>query len=243
MSIRKVIRDTIKEVRRNTWLIFIFSLMFVISLLALFLAPTPTYVSLGGAFLRVGSIPEMSFMDYIVVIGAYLISLFIFADAVTNINLIIKSNRTLTKIPAETFNGIFKYGLKIFFIYTIAVLLSFSVNVATFDSPFHDIIYSLFSFMVFLAIFFVPPAIVVDEIETFRAIIVSIKMLATKWPLVVVWALVGVFVLSLVELVLFALLPLSIAKYLIILVNGLLIIPVLTILQTQLYLEKYPLAP
>ncbi|HOX23114.1 MAG TPA: hypothetical protein PLL10_06585, partial [Elusimicrobiales bacterium] len=229
MSLRKIIRDTVKEWRRNTWLVFIFSLMFVISTLALFLAPTPTYLSLGGSFMRVGSIPEMTTLDIVVVAAAYLLSLFIFADAVTNINLIIKANRTLNKIPAEIFSGVYKYALKIFLIYTIAVLLSFAVNVATFDSPIHNIIYPLLSGLFFLAMFFVPPAVVMDEMDTFRAVSVSVKMLLPKWKLVLVWVLAGIVAISLVEFLTFLVFPLSIAKYIVLAANGLLVIPALTV--------------
>ncbi|MDD5337780.1 MAG: hypothetical protein PHS02_04825 [Candidatus ainarchaeum sp.] len=243
MSLRKILNDTEKEWKRNTWLIFIFSVMFVISMLALFLAPSPTYLSLGGSFLRVGSIPEMNAMDVAVVVLAYLLSLFIFADAITNINLLIKANRTQNKIPKEIFSGIFKYAVKVFLIYTIAVLLALTVNVATFDSPYHNIIYPLLSFIFFLAVFFVPPAIVVDDMDTFRAVALSAKMVVAKWKLVLLWVVAALFVMSFVELTLFLLIPVSIAKYLVLAVNGLLLIPILTIFQTQVYLEKYPLSP
>lgn len=243
MALRKIIRETAKEMRRNIRFIFVFSLMFVISILALLLAPGPTYISLGGTFLRIGSIPEMTALDVAIIVAAYLISLFIFADAVTNINLVIKANRTLSKIPAEIFRGIFRYGAKIFLIYTIAVLLSLAVNIATFESPYHNYIYPAFSLLVFLLIFFVPPAIVIDEMETVRAISLSMKMLAAKWRLVLVWVLLGLFSITFVEYVLFTLIPLPVAPYLMVLLNGLLVIPVLTIFQTELYLEKYPLSP
>ena len=243
MSLRKIINDTEKEWKRNIWVIFIFSIMFVISMLALLLAPSPTYLSLGGTYMRIGSIPEMSLTDGIVVVLAYLLSLFIFADAITNINLLIKSSRTQNKIPKEVFSGVFRYAVKIFLIYTIAVLLAFSVNVATFDSPYHNIIYPLLSFLFFLGVFFVAPAIVVDDMDTFRAVALSVKMVIAKWKLVLLWLVAALFVISFVELTLFLLTPVSIAKYLVLAVNGLLLIPILTIFQTQVYLEKYPLSP
>lgn len=243
MGISKIIGYTFTEYRRNLWLILIFSIMFVISMLSLFLAPTPTYVGLGGNFVRIGSLQEMTSADIAVVVGAYLLSLFIFSDAITNINLIVKAKRTLNKIPAEIFGGISKYALKIFFVYTIAMLVMFAVNIALFESKMHDLLYPLASFLIFMAIFFVPPAIVIDDADTFRAVSESMKMLAAKWRLVLFWAISGLAAISIIELISFAILPPSIAKYLVIALNGLVIIPVLTIFQTQAYMEKYPLSP
>lgn len=243
MGIRRIVDYTFMEYKRNLWLILIFSVMFIISMLSLFLAPTPTYVSLGGTFLRVGSIPELTIMDIAAIVGAYLFSIFIFADAITNINLLIKAKRTLTKIPSEIFGGAFKYALKIFFVYTIAMLVIFAVNIATFESSLHNIIYPLASFIVFMGIFFVPPAVILDDMDTFRAIATSIKALKTRWSLVIVWAILGVIAISAIEFFSFLVLGAASGKYLVIALNGLLIIPVLTIFQTQVYMEKYPLSP
>lgn len=243
MGVEKIINYTVRDYKRNLWLITLFSVMFIASMLALFLAPTPTYVSLGGNFLRIGSIPELTATDISVIVGMYLLSLFIFADAITNINLIIKANRTLNKIPADIFKGIFKYALKIFFVYTMAMLLIFAVNIATFENPVHDIIYPLFSFLVFMGMFFVPPAVIIDEMDTFRAISASLKMVAHKWRLVLFWAICGLVAVSIIELISFAIFPQAIAKYLVIALNGLVVIPVLTIFQSQVYMEKYGLSP
>ncbi len=243
MGIGKIISYTFREYRRNLWFILLFSAMFIISMLALFLAPGPTYVSLGGTYLRIGSIPELTAVDIAVIVAAYLLSLLIFADAITNINIIIKANRTLSRIPKEIFGGIFKYALKIFFVYTIAMLFVFAVNIATFNDPWHNVIFPLVSFLVFMAIFFVPPAVIIDDMDTFRAIAVSIRMLAQKWRLVLFWAVAGLAAISIIEFFLFLIIPPAIAKYLVIALNGLIVIPVLTIFQTQVYMEKYPLSP
>lgn len=243
MSMKTIIKYTFKEYKKNIWLILVFSVLFIISMLSLFLAPSPTYISFGGTFLRMGSIPELTTLDIAAIIGAYMLSLFIFSDAITNINLIIKAKRTLTTIPTEIFTGIYKYALKIFIVYTIAMLLIFAINIATFESPLHSIIYPVLSFIIFIAIFFVPPAVIIDEMDTFRAVQTSVKAILVKWRLVLVWIIAGLTVISFTELVLFAFIPVEIAKYLIIALNGLVIIPLLTIFQTQVYLEKYPLSP
>ncbi|MEW6528741.1 MAG: hypothetical protein AB1391_02535 [Candidatus Micrarchaeota archaeon] len=243
MGIRKVINYTIIEYKKNLWLILIFSVMFVISMFALFFAPMPTYTSLGAVFLRLGSIPILEIVDIVVIIVVYLASLFIFSDAITNINLIIKAKRTLTKISSEVFGGTFKYALKIFLVYTIAMLVVFGINIATFESQAHNLIYPLVSFFVFMAIFFVPPAIVIDDIDSFRAIESSIKALKTKWSLVVMWVIIGLIAITIIEFFSFLILPANIAKYIVIALNCLVLIPLLTIFQTQVYMEKYPLSP
>ncbi len=123
------------------------------------------------------------------------------------------------------------------------MLLVFAINIATFESTLHDLVYPVASFLVFMAIFFVPPAVIIDDMDTFHAIRASIKMLKAKWRLVLFWAAAGLIAISIIELITFAILPSSIAKYLVIAFNGLVIIPVLTIFQSQLYMEKYALSP
>ena len=243
MGIRKIVSYTFKEYRRNMWLISMLSAMFVISMLPLFLGPTATYISLGGNYISTGSIPVMSLLEIAIIAISYLISLFVFADALTNINLIIKANRTVSKVPKEIFGGIMKYAVKIFFIFTMAVLLLFAINIATFDSGFHSVIYPLASFVVFACIFFVPPAVVIDELDTFRAVGASIGMLRLKWKMVLFWAVMALIAISIIELLVFAVIPYEFAKYLMVAVNGLIIIPIFTIFQTQAYMEKYPLSP
>lgn len=243
MGFRKIIQHTINEYKRNLWFILLFSAMFVISTLATLLAPTPTYVSLGGTFLRIRNLPELTVPDLTIIIWAYLFSLFIFACAVSSINIIIKANRTLARIPTELFKVGLGYALRIFFIYTIVMLVIAAINIASFENPNHNLIYNVLSFLVFMAVFFVVPAIVIDDMETFNAIFVSIKLLGTKWQLVCIWALAGLIILSLIEFISFTIIPSAIAKYVVILLNGLIIIPIFTIFQTQVYLEKYPLSP
>ena len=61
-------------------------------------------------------------------------------------------------------------------------------------------------------------------------------------PLVLVWAVFGLLLITVLGIVSFAILPVGFSSFFILLINSLLILPYLIILQTQMYMEKYPLA-
>jgi hypothetical protein len=100
----------------------------------------------------------------------------------------------------------------------------------------------LFLIMISFFLFFVPPAVVIDNSDTPTAIKRSVQMAIKNPTMVIVWALVGLVSMSLVEQVAFFILPSPFSGYLILLVNSLFVLPFLIVLQTQMYMEKYPLA-
>lgn len=222
------------------------TILFSIPVLAAFLipifVPVKSYLTLGGVFIRTGSIPDISFFDLLVTVISYLLSILIFADSIVNINLIIKSRRTKTPISLDLVSGFFNYATKILYLFIILILLVFAFQIGTFELPFHDIIFSLVLLMLSLITFFVAPAIVIDNMDTLTAVWSSYRLITKKGLFVIYWTLLGLIILSAVSVILSAILPSSVSPYLVLLINSLFIFPFLTILQTQLYMEKYPLA-
>ncbi len=239
----KFLKTVINSYKNNFWFILVSSFMFLFSFMILFLSPTKTYLSLGSVNVRVLSVPQFSLFDLLFLIFVYAVSLFLFSDAVTNLNLIVKSKRTLTKIPTQILNGIFEYSWKIFFIYTFVFLLITFINLFTFSLPFHSLFYPISMFILFLLVFFVPPAIVIDNYSIGRAMEASIKMVKKKLVPLLLLSFFSFLFLFLSEFILFFIVPVSISKYILILINSFIILPIFTIIQTEFYMEKYPLSP
>src|SRR5271157_674130 len=78
-------------------LIVLFSIPFVFAFLIPLLVPAPTYFAIGGVFLRTGSIPDLTVTDLLITAIGYALAVFLIADSIVNINIIIRSKRTVTE--------------------------------------------------------------------------------------------------------------------------------------------------
>jgi hypothetical protein len=223
-------------------LILLFSVPFLIAFIILSLVAAPTYQALGGLFNRTGSIPELSILDLLLIALAYIVSFFIIADTITNVNLIIKQQRTKNFTTTEVMKAMGTYATRIFYIYTIMMLLVFVAQLLLYETSVKTWIYPIFTFLLSFLLFFVAPAIVIDGARTGDAISKSIRMALKKPGFVIAWSVIGLVSLSILKLVFDLVLPHSIAPFAVLFFNSLFILPYLIVLQTQMYMEKYPLA-
>jgi len=223
-------------------LILVFSIPFILAFLIPILVPAPTYTAIGGVFLRTGSLPELSVLDIVITAVAYALAVFIISDTIVNINIVIRSKRTLTSIRHEVLSAMGTYGARIFYIYTMALLLFFIAQLLTYDNPLQPWLYSLFALVISALLFFVPPAVVIDNSDTPTAIRRSVAMAIRNPHLVLLWILVSLFSLSALKLIADLLFASPFSGYFVLLINSLLLLPFLTVLQTQMYMERYPLA-
>jgi len=223
-------------------LIVIFSVPFIFAFLLPVLVAAPTYLALGGVFLRTGSIPEMSFLDYVITIVAYAVTLFIIADTIVNVNIVVRSKRTLTDIKFEVMGALGSYATRIFYIYTLMLLLLFMIQLVTYENPLQTWFYPIFGLALSFLLFFVPPAVVIDNLDTATAIRRSIEMVSRKPHLFLSWVLFAFIALSFVKLFADLVFVSPFSGYFVLLVNSLVLLPFLIVLQTQMYMEKYPLA-
>ncbi len=227
---------------RRLGLIVLFSLPFVAAFLIPALVPAPTYLALGGVFLRTGSIPELSLAGLLITAFGYALAVFLIADTIVNVNIIVRSKRTLTDITQDIIGAMGTHATRIFYIYTLALLLMFIVQLLTYDNPFQSWLYPLFLLALSYLLFFVPPAVVIDHSDTPTAIRRSARMALLKPRFFIMWTLIALFSLSLVKVVADFLFSGVFAGYFVLLVNSLIVLPFLIVLQTQMYMEKYPLA-
>ena len=227
--------------RERHMLVLLFSIPFFFALMIPMLVSAPTFISLGGVFLRTGSVPELDFFQVGITIVAYLVSLFIISDSIVNINLLIKSKKTMTKVGSEVVKAMGTYAVTIFLIYTLSVLLMLVLQLLTFDFAYRGILLPIASMALGLLLFFVPPAVVIDGMKPWHAISSSAKMAVKKLPHLLFWALLGAAAITVAEFI-FLFLPYPFGVYLTMLFNSVVVIPFLLIYQTFIYMKKYPLA-
>jgi len=221
--------------------LLVFSIPMLIALLIPLLVATPTFVSLGAVVMRTGSLPELTIGDIAFTAFAYALSLFIIADAIANINILIKSKRTMTSLSSQVIAALSTYGLRIFYIYTIMMLMFAIFQLLTFEQPFQTWLYPLLMFLLSALLFFVAPAIVIDDAPVQHAISHSIRASLGRPRMFLIWTVTGFLLVSAVRLLLGVVVP-SLASPLTLIINALFILPFLIILQTQMYMEKYPMA-
>lgn len=221
--------------------VVLFSIPFILALIIPSLVSGPTYVALGGVFLRTGSIPEIDAVAAAITLFAYLLSMFIISETIVNITLLIKTKRIQTNPSKELLAGMEKYGITVFSAYTLAALLILVFQLLTFDMDYRGIILPILMFLVSICIFFVPQAMVIDEYGLGQALDASVSMVRKRFPEVFLWMLVGTVLLTVSELVLF-LLPHPFGTVAVLLFNSLVVMPFLIIYQAQIYMGKYTLA-
>lgn len=241
-ELSRVFNYAVKFYLSRVKLVVLFSIPFLVSILLLSIVAAPTYTALGGVFLRTGSVPDLSALDVLLTVIAYLVSVYIIADSIVNINLITLSKRTLSDVKSEIVGAMGSYALRIFYVFTIMILLFFLVQLLTYDSVHRSLLYPLFVFLVSFFTFFVPPAVVVDHSNTAEALSRSVSMALKKPVFIIIWGLLGFVAFAIVELFATALFSAPFSSYFVILINSLFVLPFLIILQTQMYMEKYPLA-
>lgn len=238
----RVFRYAAEFYLKRLGLIVLFSLPFVAAFLIPALVPAPTYLALGGVFLRTGSIPELDLAGIIITALGYAIAVFLIADTIVNVNIIVRSKRTLTDISREMADAMGTHATRIFYIYTLMLLLMFIAQLVTYENPLQSWLYPLFLLALSYLLFFVPPAVVIDNSDTPTAIRRSAQMALRKPRFFLLWTLMCFFSLSFVKVAADFLFSGLFANYFVLLVNSLLVLPFLIVLQTQMYMEKYPLA-
>lgn len=234
-----ILEYTWKSYSKNFLAISTMAVPGLIAMLIPALVGAPAYLTLGGLYLRTGSIPDLAGVHVAVILVGVLASLFLMAFALVNINLVIKSERTLTNIGKQVMSHLSTTTLSVFWIYLIGVLGLFIVQLLTYEWGVQKVLAPILSMVVGLALLFVPTAMVMDEARPYRALGKSVETVMRKWPLVLLWMVVALLVMSIVDGALLWLLPHPFASYFVLLLNSMFLLPYLVVMLGQIYISKY----
>lgn len=227
---------------RNFKLMLFFSVPALLALLIPVLSPLPTYTAVGGTFLRTGSVPELTAFDIALMSISFLASLFLISFALVSINIVVKSQRTMTQIRKQVILGLEKYVLNVFWIFLTAQLLFLIVGFLAYDWHAQNWLNPLFTLGVSLFLVYTPAALVIDDMRPFRALQASYNSVVRNPGVFLAWLAIAIVSISALELLALAALPHAAAQIVVLVVNSLFIFPFLVVLQAHAYMEKYPLS-
>lgn len=204
----------------------------------------PNYAALGSIFLRMDSIRfDLTLLETAVIVGLPLLSMLFFSFALVAINMIITSQRALTRITFYEFERIEHRTFQLFEIFLVGFALSFGIDLGLYQYGLHPTIGALCSAIIAGALLFVPQAVVVDGITGVNAVKRSIKTITRHLPHTIMFLAFSAFLIVLNDGVFIQLSAnpamFMFARYAAIIVNAMVILPFLEVLKVQLYLEKY----
>ncbi len=217
------------------------SIPFIVALpLSMFL---PNFASLGGIFLRLGSVrSDLTVLDTLFIVASFVVSLLAFSAIIVAANMVIKSERTMMKITRYEVERLEEHTFRLFYVFLAVFLVSLFVNVLLYDYGLHDTLGALFAFVAATAILFAPQAIVIDNMGARHAVEHSVSLFVRRFPFVVSFFIFASLLIILNAFVFLQLqaTPLGgFAAVLAVAVNALFILPFLEVLKAQIYLSKY----
>ncbi len=247
-SLETLFSHTADAYGKNLKLILFFSIPFLFALpLASLL---PTFVAAGGIFLRFNSVPgDFDLVKLAIISGAFLVSLLLASFAVASINIVVRSQRTLTKLTQYEIERIEHATFRLFTLLLLATLVIFAANLVLVDLyanfggkliPLQPVLGSLIAFLVSLAVLFAPQAIAIDDTPLSKTVLRSFGVFRHKPAFYLFFLFFAGLLLLLSDFFFLSYFP-NQARLLTLVANALLFLPFLEAFKTQIYLSKYTL--
>ena len=218
-------------------------LFFSIPLLISFAIPIfvdlPTFPTIGAMYLRFNSLPDITQMDIAIMLISYIVSMCLVSFAIVDINLLIKSERTMLNIKKEFLKGVTRYTLNVFWLFLTLTILLFIIQLVTQSLGFNEWLGPILALIVSIPFFYAPAGLVIDDLSPGRALTKSTKQVLGNIPLFILWILIGVIMLSILDVIFLSLNLGGVGSFMVIILNSLIVMPFLIVLQTQMYLKKY----
>ena len=229
---------------KNIRLVLLFSIPFIIAFVIPLLAPLPTYVSSGAIFLRSASIfQNVTAVGVAVIVLSLFLSLLFISFAFVAISLIVKGERTYTKNPLSVIRDIEKYTGKVFVVLLIYAFVLVVANMLSLPLGMSAIVTPIVGFVLFIAVFYAPTAIVIDNKRVFPALKQSVKMVASKPQYFITWFVLIALVIAVIDIVIiFAAGPngATLSSWLLLLINSLFVLPYFIVYQAEAYMRRFP---
>lgn len=235
-----VIEDSYETYSSNLNLVLLFSIPFIIAFVIPLFAPLPTYISLGGIFLRSASIfTNLNFLGLAVIIVAFFFSLLFISFAFVAISLIVKSERTKSKIGKRAIQGIEKYIGKVFLVFLLYAIILSVANILGYYLGIEALLTGIVGFFGFIPFFYAPSAIVVDEQKIGRALKNSVKLVVKEPQYFILWFILISVILSVISVVFIALAGTFWSRYIILIISSLFVLPYFVIFQAEAYMKRF----
>ncbi len=233
-----VFEHAIKTYMKNTAMLSVFSVSFLLGLLILILVSDNTFTAIGGVFLRFLSIPQIGIPGYAIIGLAVLLSTYLVSFGIVAVNLTVKRERVQINLTSEILGNIARNTLVIFLISLFLFMVQYAVQIFLMEMQAPYPLAGLLSILIYLPVFYVGPAIVIDEMKPVHAIMASIDHIK-RYPLrVVKWLVLGLVLMLATSIISYVIIP-GYFQLITLLVNSLFIMPFLLVYQAHNYIEKY----
>ncbi len=237
-----ILEDSFETYKENRNFILIFSIPFIIAFAIPLLAPLPTFVSLGGIFLRTASIfTNLNFFGLAVIMVSFFFSLLFISFAFVAISLVVKAKRTRMKVGQRAMKGIEKYMGRVFLAFILYALILSAANIAGYYLGIETALTDIVGFILFIPFFYAPSAMVIDDQGLRRSMSNSAKLVAKEPQYFLLWFVLISIVVSLVSFALIGIAGTYWSRYFILLVNSLLVLPYFVIFQAEAYMKRFPI--
>ncbi len=222
--------------------LLLFSLPFIIAFVIPLFASLPTYNDAGAIFIRTASIfTNLNVVSTSVIAIAVFFSLLFLSFSIVAINVIVKHSRVGIRIKDEVIKGMEKYTSKVFVLllaYTAVVMV---VGVLSY-------VYDLTAIPEYAAalaltplLFYAPASIVIDDYGISRAVKASARFFVRRFDYFLLWLAIAIVLVTLFDFVFIEISGTSLSRYAMLVFNSLFILPFLVVLQSELYMKRFPL--
>ncbi len=237
-----VISYSMEAYLKNLKFLLLFSLPFIIAFAIPLFASLPTYNDAGAIFIRTASIfANLNFVSASVIAGGVFFSLLFLSFSIVAINVIVKHSRVGIKVKADVINGLEKYTGKVFLLLLLYMAIVTLVGIASY-------LYGLGGAPMYAAalvltplIFYTPASIVIDEYGLLRAMRASVRFFTKRFDYVLLWLAVAIVLITVFDFIFIEVSGTGISRYGMLIFNSLFILPFLVVLQSELYMKRFPL--
>ncbi|MEM3215569.1 MAG: hypothetical protein QXS17_01495 [Candidatus Micrarchaeaceae archaeon] len=237
-----VLSDSLETYLKHIKLVLLFSIPFLISFIIPVIAPLPSYVASGAIFLRTSGIfVNANPITLAVIIIALFFALLFLSFSFVAISLIVKSAKTHTAITKAVIMNSEKYTGKVFVVLLFYLFLLVLADAIGYYLGIAGALTALVGFFAFMALFFAPTAIVIDNKRIGVALRDSAKLSFSMPQYFLLWLVLIVLVVSVLDFLLIHALGNVYSAYALLIINSLFVVPYFVIYQAHAYMKKFPM--
>jgi hypothetical protein len=227
---------------KNLKFLLLFSLPFVIAFLIPAFASLPTYNDAGAIFIRTASVfANLNALNASVIAVSVFFSLLFLSFSIVAINIVVKHSRVSIRIKDEVIRGMEKYTSKVFVLLLAFTAIVMLVNIVSY-------VYGLTAIPTYVAalvltpfLFYAPSSIVIDDRSVARSIRASLKFFTKRFDYFLLWLAIAIALITVFDFAFIAVSGTLISRYAMLIFNSVIILPFLVLLQSELYLKRFPL--
>jgi hypothetical protein len=235
----KIIVESFKDYFRSKYLLLISIAIGLLAFILFYIIPDSVFFSVLGVFIRISKVAEVSllellFLMLVYTIFSFLLSLIFFVTVVK-----VKELRTsyiryeiVKDIWQRRFADLFMFFLSLFFIHFALSVFSYT----------NSIDLTLLQMIIFYILFFVPYAMIIDDVGLFEAFKTIYRFKKDLFLYPIFHAIVIGLIINLLVFLLKLFLETEIVRIVLFWINTIFLIPFAIILGANLYMQKYKLS-